>query len=154
MLSPTPLSPHGVAFYKVRGGERGVLHVSWVCFPPSLSLSSQKQKRTCGEALGQAKFLNSVAKHIFQARALLSLPPSPASPPRLALSSLPSPSSQRSRQCQGPPSTHPFLDSLQEAWEVVGSLCQCLVMLGSFKPDSSYWSFSEWCPTPTLLSRS
>lgn len=57
-LSSTPLAPapNGVAFYGVKGGERGVLHFSLVCFPPSLSLSSQKQKRTRGKALGQAKF--------------------------------------------------------------------------------------------------
>lgn len=63
-LSPNPLSPQGVAFYPVKRGERGVLPVSWVCFPLSLSLSSQKQKRTRGKALDQAKFLDSAAKCI------------------------------------------------------------------------------------------
>lgn len=56
MLSPNPLSPNGVAFYRVTGGERGVLRVSLVCFLPSLSWSSEKQKRTRSEVLGQAEF--------------------------------------------------------------------------------------------------
>lgn len=122
--------PHGVAFYSIKGGERGVVHVLWACFHPCLSLPSQKQERTCAKALGEAEVLDSASfgpePFSFCPHPEVSLPSevSLVFSPTWILSGL---------QAEVGPflhSAHP--DSLQGGG-VVLSPCQCLMMLGSLQ---------------------
>lgn len=127
VLSPNPPPPSGVAFYRVRGGERGDLPASLVCFPPSLSLSSHKQKRTRGKALGQQNSRFCGQTHLSGQGASLALPPPPAVPSEVSPVFLPIlvPSALRGSG-RDLPAPRPAW-TLQKLCVVGSSLCQGLV---------------------------
>ena len=130
----TPCLLTGLLFYPVKRGKKGVLPVSWVCFLLSLSLSSQRQKRTCGRALGQVKFLDSAAKCI-SGQGISCLAPIPGLPSEVSL--VFPPISILSALQAGGGTSLPIQDSLQEGRGSESSLLKVC------KPGSSYWSFSE-----------
>lgn len=114
--------------------KAGRVEGSWVCFLLSLSLSSQRQKRTCGRALGQVKFLDSAAKCI-SGQGISCLAPIPGLPSEVSL--VFPPICILSALQAGGGTSLPIQDSLQEGGGSEPSLLKVC------KPGSSYWSFSE-----------